>query len=421
MKIAHLCTADQYGGAAKSAYRIHASLRRLGVQSHMYVRRKDSDDPSVTAVSPQSPEEHDFFDMQAARISEARQRWMAHLDYSLAFYTDHGKEGLALMRHIADADIVHLHWVADNFFDPTLFFTAKAMKKPVVWRLPDMAPLTGGCHFTASCTRFLTGCGACPVLESDDENDLSAKVFERRRHALGSYQGPIHFVGPCSWMATTIQSSPLTRTYTTSVVHNGVDTDLFKPTADSAFRDQHDISGDSVVITFAAFLLPEARKGLDILLAAAQTLADLDITLVFIGHVPPEPLPDIKCVSTGHIDDTSIMRDAYCASDIVVVPSTADNLPNVIFEAMACGAAVIASDVGGIADIVHPEETGLLVPAGDVAALAEALKRLTCDATAREALGKRARTYCLEHLSLDCEAHKYIKLYDSLLSGNDGE
>jgi glycosyltransferase involved in cell wall biosynthesis len=420
MKVAHIATADQYGGAAKSAYRIHSSLRRLGVRSRMYVRRKDSNDPDVMAVTPQNPDEQAFFDAQSAKITEARQKCMSHLDYSLAFYTDHGREGLALMRHIEHADIVHLHWVADNFFDPTLFFTAREMKKPVVWRLPDIAPLTGGCHFTPTCTRFLDGCGACPVLGSDDPNDLSPEVFSRRRNALHRYAGPTHFVGPCSWMEHTIRSSPLTTGRETSTILNGVDTNLFCPQPGNGFRQQFGIDAASIVVTFAAFLLPETRKGLDVLLKALSSLTDLDITAVFIGHVPPEPPDGIKSISTGHIDDLETMRDAYAASDIVAVPSLADNLPNVVFEAMACGTTVVASDVGGIADIVHPGQTGLLVPPGDADALASALRALIVDRIWREGLGENARRYCTEHLSLDCEAKKYVALYRQLLDQNGG-
>jgi glycosyltransferase involved in cell wall biosynthesis len=420
MKVAHIATADQYGGAAKSAYRIHSSLRRLGVGSRMYVRRKDSTDPDVIAVTPQTAAEQAFFDAQAEKITEARQKWMSHLDYSLAFYTDHGREGLTLMRHIEEADIVHLHWVADNFFDPTLFFTARALKKPVVWRLPDIAPLTGGCHFTPTCTRFLDGCGACPVLESEDPDDLSAQVFARRRDALARYAGPVHFVGPCSWMEKTIRSSPLIAGSETSTILNGVDTSLFCPQPDNGFRRQFGIDADTIMITFAAFLLPETRKGLDVLLAALSKLTDLDITVVFIGHVPPEPPKGVRSVSTGHIDDLETMRDAYAASDIVAVPSLADNLPNVVFEAMACGTAVVASDVGGIADIVHPGQTGVLVPPGDADALAASLRHLAQDRASREALGNNARRYCTEHLSLDCEAQKYVALYERLLGQSGG-
>jgi glycosyltransferase involved in cell wall biosynthesis len=87
----------------------------------------------------------------------------------------------------------------------------------------------------------------------------------------------------------------------------------------------------------------------------------------------------------------------YAASHVVVTPSMEDRtgdrdgLPNVILEAMACGRPVVASHVGAIASAVAPGETGVLVPPGDVVALASALEELAARPALREALGRNAR------------------------------
>jgi glycosyltransferase involved in cell wall biosynthesis len=79
------------------------------------------------------------------------------------------------------------------------------------------------------------------------------------------------------------------------------------------------------------------------------------------------------------------------ALDLLVLPSAYEEMGSVLVEAMACGVPVVASDVGGIPDIVVHGQTGLLVPAGDVAALATAVDELLADRERRIRMGEEAR------------------------------
>ncbi len=78
-------------------------------------------------------------------------------------------------------------------------------------------------------------------------------------------------------------------------------------------------------------------------------------------------------------------------TDILVLPSFAENLPMVILEAFAHGVPVVSTPVGAIAEVIDDGRNGLLVPAGDVAALAGALKKLLDNPELRRSLGQAAR------------------------------
>jgi colanic acid/amylovoran biosynthesis glycosyltransferase len=88
---------------------------------------------------------------------------------------------------------------------------------------------------------------------------------------------------------------------------------------------------------------------------------------------------------------------------ILVVPSLrasggdAEGLPSVAVEAMALGLPVLASDEAGVEGIVRPEETGVIVPARDPAALAEAIARHLAKPVALDSLGSTARRFVVEH------------------------
>lgn len=109
---------------------------------------------------------------------------------------------------------------------------------------------------------------------------------------------------------------------------------------------------------------------------------------------------------------------AYLAiMDIFVFPSEKEGLGLSLLEAMASGRACVASDVGGISDIVQDGKTGLLFPAGDAGAMGERILRLAADATLRERLGEEGRRLVQERFSLDVMAEKMLAMYRSVIAG----
>jgi glycosyltransferase involved in cell wall biosynthesis len=92
-----------------------------------------------------------------------------------------------------------------------------------------------------------------------------------------------------------------------------------------------------------------------------------------------------------------------------VLPSRAEGLPLVIAEAMACGKAVIATDVDGIPDILHHGRTGLLVRPEDAQSLADALIRLRDDVAWRRELGEAAKKWAMERFNWSNIADQYLQ------------
>jgi glycosyltransferase involved in cell wall biosynthesis len=103
--------------------------------------------------------------------------------------------------------------------------------------------------------------------------------------------------------------------------------------------------------------------------------------------------------------------------DIVALPSHQENLPLSLIEGMAYGRAVIGTPVGAVADIVRPGETGLLVPPGDAAVLAAALKALIEDADLRARLGEGAMRLHRERFDLDGYVGRLAAIWRSALEG----
>ncbi|HEV7275823.1 MAG TPA: glycosyltransferase family 4 protein [Devosiaceae bacterium] len=96
-------------------------------------------------------------------------------------------------------------------------------------------------------------------------------------------------------------------------------------------------------------------------------------------------------------DDVALL---LAQADVLVLPSFAENLPVSVIEGMAAGLAIVATPVGAVEDIVADEQTGLLVPPGDVDALTAALTRLVVDEPLRTRLGQAALAVHRERLDL---------------------
>jgi glycosyltransferase involved in cell wall biosynthesis len=188
------------------------------------------------------------------------------------------------------------------------------------------------------------------------------------------------------------------------VIHNGVDLSEYdlEASARGSFRAAHGLQGKTIV-GFTGNLIP--RKGLEPLVrAAARVLPGRDdVVFVALGRTPmgqPEDwgaryqaLADELGIADrflfpGFVDD---VRAAVADFDVLALPSLQEPFGRSIIEAMALGTPVVASDVGGIPEIITHPQDGVLVPPGDVEALAAALGSLLDDADRRRAIAAAGR------------------------------
>ena len=113
----------------------------------------------------------------------------------------------------------------------------------------------------------------------------------------------------------------------------------------------------------------------------------------------------------------SDIDDLLSAADFFVLPSDIEGLPMAILEAMAHGLPIVASNVGGIPEIIDDEREGLLFPAGDATALAFAIRRLASDPFLRRRLGDAARQRVSAQFSLNAMVRKYDDVYADAMRG----
>ena len=418
MRICHLSTSDSGGGAARAAYRLHTGLRRLGHESRMLVAEKKSFDPTVTKVA--TPKDLSTRIRRSLRRKKLRADKEAYpkRPIGLELFSDDRTEHLEQPAvQLPACDVVNLHWVA-GLLDYGQFFPKLPPALPIVWRLADMNPLTGGCHYDGGCGRFSDRCGACPQLCSRDEKDLSRAIWARKRSALDTVRHRLHLVGTSHWIASEARRSSLLRDVPATIIPNGLDTDDFAPRDKRLCRDLLGIPQDAQVVLFAADSADNVRKGFRLIADALTGITGRPgLVLLSLGAGRPEVLPHLRHLHLGKIANDRLLSAVYSAADVYTIASLQESFGQTVIEALACGTPVAGFASGGIVDIVRPGITGTLAPTGDVGALRRAILEVLSLPSERHAeMSANCRRIAVEEYALDVQARAYVRLYESLVS-----
>ena len=166
----------------------------------------------------------------------------------------------------------------------------------------------------------------------------------------------------------------------------------------------------------------EPRKGLDVLLAALAALPN-DVKVWIASDGPDTELLQVRYAGDprlewlGRLTDEE-KRQRMRAADIFCAPSLrGESFGVVLLEAMASGAAIVASDLSGYRLVARPDVDGILVPPGDVAALGGALNRVLADADLRARLVASGSTR-VHDFSMDTLADRYVSLYEQVTTAD---
>jgi glycosyltransferase involved in cell wall biosynthesis len=205
------------------------------------------------------------------------------------------------------------------------------------------------------------------------------------------------------------------------ILGNAVDTRRFAPGDRAAARHALGLPLDREILLVPARLHPQKRH-VDLLAALAILDAERRPLVLLAGDGPlRRPLEalarnaglDSQLRFLGHRED---LPELYAAADLVILPSRVEGSPLALLEAQACGRAVLASDVGGVAEIIEDGDTGRLLPPGRPELLAAALSALLDDGPARGAMEVRARQRALAHFDIGAQVRQLESCYNGWLA-----
>ncbi len=206
-------------------------------------------------------------------------------------------------------------------------------------------------------------------------------------------------------------------------IYNGVDTRRFSPAVDRGLRQELGFTDSHVVLGMVANFFPYKRH-IDLVQAAASLAPRFpELRFLAVGE-DRGTLPEVRRAIADHgLEDRFVLipgfehpERAFAAMDVYACTSTTEGFSNVLLEAMASGKPVIATDVGGNSEAVACGTTGIIVPPGSPAALADAIEHLLSSPEHRHSMGQAARERVLRLFSLDQMVRSYERLYDTALT-----
>lgn len=411
MKILMLNTFDEVGGAARAALRLFKGVRKHNIDAKLLVQFKSGNEKDV--FCNQNPLRKlvrrlkIFLGMLPVRLYPNK----PENNFSPSLLPDRKLTQISALH----PDIIHLHWVCAGFLQ---IETIGRLNKPLVWTLHDSWAITGGCHVPFDCKGYRQKCGTCPILGSSRENDLSRRVWERKRKAWQDLNMTI--VVPSRWMADCVRSSSLFHDVRLEVIPYGLNTEKFQPLARDQSRNSLGLPQDKKIILFGAVqAFTDPNKGFHLLQSALQIVGkdSSDKLALFFSAVDKTELPDfgMEALFLGRIPDDHLAA-LYSAADVLVVPSKSENLPLTVLESMACGTPCVAFRQGGLPDLVEHQFSGYLAQPYEIEDLARGIDWVLENKERHAKLSLQARQKIEAEFSQDRESGRYAALYGELLA-----
>ncbi|MDQ8154852.1 MAG: glycosyltransferase [Gemmatimonadota bacterium] len=329
-------------------------------------------------------------------------------------------------------DVLHLHNLHNQYFDvralPSLSHAV-----PTVLTLHDQWIVTGHCAHALDCTRWETGCGRCPHLDTYPSLQRDATHYNwSRKHRLVS-ESALHVAVPSMWLFNLVTRSRMARAFRSlRLIRQGVDLAIFSPGDRVAARARLGLPTDlqrPVVLLLADSLRDGSWKGgawvreaLERFVAKPQ--GSTAALLAVGGTAGMDWTSSLPIRFVGAVNDDATMAACYRAADVFVHPSRFENYPNAIMESIACGTPVVATAVGGVPEQVRVAEsttvddaTGAMVPSYDAEGLAVAIEQLlTLDGASQARMRAAARADARLRFDAREMVRTYLAWYQHLSS-----
>lgn len=405
MKVLHVVTSSE-GGAGLCASRIHKALVHIGVDSKMLFEQGQSGLKDLKVDVAEQDKDFWYSNPLTGKVK--------HLLNRMPWYWDKEKSDILLSKELSKltlmpyvhhpfsnykniahhplvewADIVHLHWVS-GFVDYPSFF--KKVRKPIVWTLHDMHPSRGLMHFYSPYSIL--------PLELKDTEELFCK--RKRRDVKKAAQ--LHTIAISESMKEEIEASPVLRGFPCTLIHNGVDTAIFKPSKKKA---------QSNSFLFSAYDIWENRKGLQRVIDALEKVELSQKELIVVGGNASRMRPQASFPVTvkGFVADPVELSRIYSEAGYYINASYEEAFAQTPLEAMACGTPVISTPCSGANDLIRPFN-GVICNGYDIDALAMGIRQAMNTSFDSNVI----RQYIIDNFEYSIIAEQYKSVYESILA-----
>ncbi|MGD0817568.1 MAG: glycosyltransferase [Methanomassiliicoccales archaeon] len=323
---------------------------------------------------------------------------------------------LAIQSKFNNVDIAHFQMIHNSFFS-LQFLPSFSKRRPSVWTLHDPWALTGHCIHPYSCTKWHSGCHGCPNLDSPKQIkiDTAAILWSIKKDVVQRSDLTIHVLS--NWMKEMVDSSPIMKGKKVRIIPIGVDMERFRPDRNirREFRKSLGIPDESFVIMLRTSTNP--FKGLEIakkLLSKMRPKRQIFILTIDTKNLIENNMENIRIIDQGFVDD-SLLIPSYQASDMFLMPSTAESFGVMAVEAMACGCPVICVKDTAVEETIRGCKSYLSIDPQHLEIIAEQIDDLSENFSYLFEMSQKVRDFSVKEYDKKVHMRSLVDLYDSLL------
>ena len=409
MKILHISTSNQGGGASRAVTRIHKSLKSVGCDSIIWVNFKNGDDYDVINRPKIIHKLIILIKIFASKTLVSFLKTSNNILHSPQIFSS---SWIKLINE-SNADLIHLHWFQHEMLSVS---DISKIKKPIVWTLHDMWPFCGAEHISYD-KRWKEGYNKNNRPIDESGFDLNRWVWKRKKK---HWKNPIQLVATSKWIEETVSDSFLMNDWPVETIPNPLDLNIWKPMDQIQARDCFNLPKNVPLILFGAISgTLEFHKGYDLLESAIKFISSSsklkDAHLVVFGQSKPLTASKLKIpvIYLGHLNDDLSLRAAYSSCNLLVVPSRIESFAQTASEAQACGVPVVAFNVTGLKTTVLHKITGYLAKPFEINDLANGI--IWTLNQGNDILQKKARDSALKRFSYSKIGESHMTLYNKVL------
>ncbi len=406
----HINASDIRWGASIESFRLHQALLESGYASHTLCALKEHSGNDSSSILPGK-----FGYLPNALFGKFFNAFgLQSFGYPSSFFLRRSK----LVNDWNDIIILrNLHW----WYISIGILPFLSQKAPLIWRLPDMWAVTGHCAYSYECEKWETGCGKCPRLYDYPELffDTTHFLWLRKQKIYQRLKDKLVFVSPSKWLKEIVEKSPLTCDFRCELIPTAVNLSVFKPGLTESARSIFGIGKSEKVIMLSSFKLNDQRKGARESWEVIKNLKEkvnFPLTVLVVGYRGEEftKIAGVKIIKVGFTQDEKILAACYNAADVYLSLSKADNLPNTLVEASACGIPIVTLDSGGCREALVEGKSGYVVSNSKEAE--EALRNILSNSQKQKEFSEEAREFALSNFSMEAQVKAYVVLATDLIS-----
>ncbi len=408
LKILQISTTDNIGGAALSAWNLGKSLTKYGYDVKYFVAYKNSSEDNVYQFK-NGLFRNDF----ASKIGNDVNRFITKFisnDIDLG-----AQEEILNHSWYKNADIIHCHNLHGSFFKLETLVNISKYKK-IDWTLHDEWAIMA--HGAWSSTDEVKNgffkrneLSSYPPMFWDNERYLSQKKRKIYKNIK------LNIVVPCRWLKKRVERSILKK-QKNNLIYYGINNKVFKKYDKEVVRNTLKLPLNKKIITLLANGgKRNKQKGWDYTNELVNFYKNDDqILFLCIGGKAKNEKNINNIRYINYIDNNNLLARYYSASDVFILTSIADNLPQVVLEAMSCGVPVVSFDVGGVKEAVIHKKNGYIAKYRDIKDLIRGVNYISnLNKEELEAMSLNSIKRVKKYFTLTKMTKNYIDLYQSLI------